>query len=362
MRSSESTVYFGSYTQPHPFVPEAGGAGIVICGFDARSGKLERRQMIGGVLNPSYVALDATRAHVFAVSEDFDAHGTVHVFRRLPDGRLAAAGVRPAEGRAMCHVCALPGGGVCATSYADGSLAVFPFRDGGLGPCTSRFRYEGKSVHATRQESSHAHQSVVSPDGRRLYVCDLGADRIWCHAIEGAGSNIAPASPDSVTTPTGSGPRHLVFHPTLPRAYVVCELNAHLLTYDWDAGSGRLTLADEQPSLPADWTGAPSAAAIRVHPSAAALYVSNRNHDSLAAFRLDRNGAAALTDQIPAGGKTPRDFAFDPSGRWLVAANQDSDTVAIHEIDPDSGLPVRRPPEIVPMGTPVCVLFAPFTP
>lgn len=354
----ETDLYLGSYTQAHPFVPNARGEGILVCGFDSHTGKLKLRQRVGGVLNPTYLALDETGTHVLAVSENFDATGAVHVFRRQPDGRLSAAGAQPAEGRAMCHVCVMPGGLICATSYTDGKVAVFRFRDGMLGPCEKLFCYEGKSVNAARQESSHAHQAVMSPDARWLYVCDLGADRIWGHVFDNGKGGIAPASPESVATPAGSGPRHLVFHPSVPRAYVICELTAHLLTYNWDASTGRLTLIDDQPSLPRDWNGEPAAAAIRLHPSAKALYVSNRNHDSLTAFRLDHDGGTTFAACIAAGGKKPRDFACDPSGRWLLAANQDSDNVAVHEIDPSSGLPRKRAPELVPVATPVSVLFA----
>lgn len=356
--SFETDLYLGSYTQAHPFVPEARGEGILVCDFDPHTGKLQRRQRVGGILNPACLALDDTGAHVLAVSENFDATGAVHAYRRQPDGRLSAAGAQPAEGRTMCHVCAMPGGWVCATSYMDGKLAVFRFRGGMIGPCEKSFCYEGKSVNASRQESSHAHQAVISPDARWLYVCDLGADRIWAHVFDHDKGGITPPSPESVATPAGSGPRHLVFHPSVPRAYVICELTAHLLTYDWEASTGRLTLIDNQPSLPREWHGEPAAAAIRLHSSAKALYVSNRNHDSLTAFRLDHEGGATFAACIPSAGKTPRDFAFEPSGRWLLAANQDSDSVAVHEIDPGSGLPSMRPPGVTPVATPVSVLFA----
>ena len=313
-------------------------------------------QAVGHVLNPSYLALDETGTYIFAASENFDKEGAVWVFRRQLDGRLVATGTRPSGGRATCHVCVTARGIVCASSYIDGSLSVFRFRNGTIGPRERLFHYQGKSVNAARQESSHAHQAGVSHDLHWLYVCDLGADRIWCHPITDGG--IAPALPNSVATPAGSGPRHLVFHPTHPRIYVICELNAHLLTYDWSTVNGLLTLVDDQPSLPNDWNGEPAAAAIRVHPSGTALYVSNRNHDSLTAFNLDTNGRAELACCIPAGGKAPRDLAVDPTGRWLLAANQKSNNLTIHPLDSKNNLPTGRTPVIAAIATPTCILFA----
>jgi 6-phosphogluconolactonase len=356
MEPRSTDVYVGSYTQKHAYLPEACGAGLLVCSFDPQTGKLEVRQTVGALLNPSYLTLDQTGECVVATAENYDAEGAVCVFRRQPDGKLMAKGTQPSGGLATCHVCALPDHKICASSYLDGVLAVYPLRNGIIGARESLFRYRGKSVNATRQENSHAHQAVVSPDQRWLYVCDLGADRIWCHPL--VAGRVAPSLQDSVATPAGCGPRHLVFHPTLPRVYVLCELNANLLSYDWDAGCGSLTLADEQPSLPGDWKGEPSAAAIRVHSSGSALYVSNRNHDSLTAFSLDGNGRASLACCISAGGKTPRDFAIDPSGRWLLAANQKSNNVAIHAIDPETGLPMGGSADVVDVWTPVCILFA----
>ena len=354
--SGATDVYFGSYTQSHPYVPHACGAGIVVCSFDSSTGTLHQRQVIDGILNPAYLALDASGTRLFAVSENFDEEGSVCVLSRDADGSLTPTAAQPSGGLATCHVCVTAAGNVCASSYKSGSLAVYSFDKGVIGPSEGIFRYEGCSVNAARQESSHAHHAMASPNLRWLYVCDLGADRIWCHPI--TGDHVGPSLPDSIRTPAGCGPRHLEFHPTLPRLYVVCELNAHLLTYDWNADSGSLSLADDQPTLPAECTDQPAAAAIRLHPFAPALYVSNRNHDSLTAFQLDCLGSPKFACRMPAEGKNPRDFAIDPSGAWLLVANQESNSVAVHALDPWSGLPAGLPPKIFSIPTPTCVLFA----
>lgn len=349
-------LYFGSYTRSHPFIPAACGEGIGVCSFDPETGGVETRSMTSGILNPSYMTLDATGRYLIVCSENLEGEGAVCIFDRDPDGGLKKTGSQPSGGIATCHVCATPQGKICASSYLSGVLTVYPCSGGIIGKCESTFRYLGKSADVLRQTASHAHQAVVSPDGRWLYVCDLGADRIWCHPI-GSGEIMLP-SDVSVALPAGSGPRHLAFHPALPRVYVLCELSARVLTYDWDAGTGVLTFADDQPTLPSEWNGTPSASAIRIHPSGRALYVANRNHDSLTAFRLDEGGVARFATRFSSGGEMPRDFAIDPTGRWLLAANQASNCVGIHQVNPTSGLPEKSPWKTVPVKTPACVLFA----
>jgi 6-phosphogluconolactonase len=355
MIRNEVHVYLGTLTHPLPFAPEAGGEGIVFCSLDTETGGLEKRGVTGGILNPSYLAVNESGAHLFAITCDTEAECHVHAFRRADNGTLIAAGVQPTGARVGCHISVMPSGSVCAVSYFDSSIAVFPAGDGEIGPREFHIRYQGSSINAQRQEDSHAHQAAVSMAGCWLYVCDLGADRIWRHEVRDA--RLVGGEPEFTATPAGYGPRHLVFHPTLPCAYVICELNAHVLTYGWRGDTGGLALLSDLPSLPDEGNVTPAAAAIRTHPSGAALYVSNRNIDSLDYFTLDHTGHPTLAGHLVSGGVCPRDFAIEPSGRWLLAANQDSNCVAIHELNPKSGLPIGRAPGLFPVTSPACVLI-----
>lgn len=340
-------VYFGTFTDRLPFVPESHGVGIVACALDANRGRLQQQQVVGEVVNPNYLA--GSGGLLFAVGCDESAESRVHAFRREADGRLLGMGSQPTGTRIGCHICTLPDGRVCVTSYLDSSIAVFPVRDGTLGPREFHWRYQGRSVNAERQEDSHAHQAVVSPDGHRLFVPDLGADCIWCHQLSGT-----MGEPDATPTPPGSGPRHIAFHPSLPRLYLFCELNAHLLTYDC---SGPLELISDLPSLPREWQGTPAGAAIRVHPSGRMVYVSNRNSNTLDFFALCEAGEPLRAGGLASGGACPRDFAIDPTGHWLLVANQDSHRVVVHRLDPESGMPAGGEPQTFSIGSPASVLL-----
>jgi 6-phosphogluconolactonase (cycloisomerase 2 family) len=339
----------GSYTQPEAHVPAACGEGIVTCALDPATGRLERRGVFSGILNPSYLAWDAVNRRGFAASENISGTGAVYQFGLGGDGSLLQQACQPSPGAATCHVGVLPGGRVAAASYFGGCLAIYPTGDGLLAPASRVFHYEGRGPNPDRQEASHAHQTVVAPGERWFYVCDLGADCVWQHDIAAA------EIPVGWPLPPGHGPRHLVFHPRLPRAYVLGELTGAVTVCDWNELSGALRVAATTPVLDED----AAAAAIRIHPSSRTLWISVRKTRSLHAFRLDEQGMPSAAAEIQLAAGEPRDFAISPDGRWLISANQSANELAVIELEPATGLPTGRPPGNVAVGTPVCVLFLP---
>ena len=101
---------------------------------------------------------------------------------------------------------------------------------------------------------------------------------------------------------------------------------------------GTLTPLASYSTLPEDFQGDSTTAEVRVSPNGKHVYISNRGHDSIAAFRLDRDtGTLEQIQIISTGGKTPRNFALDPAGRMLVVGNQQSDNMAGFHVDQDSG-------------------------
>jgi 6-phosphogluconolactonase len=86
------------------------------------------------------------------------------------------------------------------------------------------------------------------------------------------------------------------------------------------------------------------------------VYGSNRGHDSIVVFRVGDGGALTLVQYESTRGKTPRHFALDSTGRWLIAANQQSGTLAVFSIDQNTG---RLSPvgPLTSVGSPVNILF-----
>jgi 6-phosphogluconolactonase len=346
---TEQLLLIGSYTQPEAHVPAGCGEGILTCALDLATGRIERRSVFGKILNPSYLAVDVVGRHVFAVSENISGSGEVHQFQIGEDGSLFPVAKQPTQAAATCHVCMLPNERLCAASYVGGCLDVYPMRDGKLTSASRIFRYEGRGANPHRQEASHAHQAVVAPGEKWFYVCDLGADCVWRHDIA------AENSPVSCPMPPGHGPRHLVFHPLLPKIYVLGEMTGAVTVCDWDVRTGAMNVVATTRVLQKD----AAAAAIRIHPSRRALWISIRKTRSLLAFQLDENGVPTEAEEIPLNKGEPRDFAISSDGRWLVSANQSANDLAVIELDSATGLPMGRTPSRFAVPTPVSVLFLP---
>ena len=136
----------------------------------------------------------------------------------------------------------------------------------------------------------------------------------------------------------GAGPRHVAFHPTLPLVYVANELDSTVSTFRFDAVRGALAPVDTRSTLPAGWTGTNYPADIHIAPAGRHLYLSNRGHDSIAVYSVaDRTGALTLEQTISSEGNWPRNFSLDPSGNWLLVANQRSGSVVVLRRDQSTG-------------------------
>jgi 6-phosphogluconolactonase len=74
-------------------------------------------------------------------------------------------------------------------------------------------------------------------------------------------------------------------------------------------------------------------------------------------YEIDGNtGRLRCVGHESTQGSTPRNFAIDPSGAFLLAANQNTDNVVTFRIDPRSGK-LAATGQITKVPTPVCVKF-----
>jgi 6-phosphogluconolactonase len=343
-------LFIGTYNHPGDWFT-AHGDGLLSCRFNVHTGEIRLRHTFSDLRNPCYLDW-STDGRLLAATDHFMEPGGLHAFAVGTDGTLERLSVADAQGQAVCHVCGRGNGVVYVPSYMDSRLTVHPLSpDGQLAEATQLFRYPGSGPHRQRQTSSHPHQAVLSPDGRHLYVPDLGADRIHIHAVEvDGGLGLAR----TIALAAGSGPRHLVFHPSLNLAYLVGELDGVIRVLERDTGHGQLRLLA---SCPTTLSAEPSAAAIHLHPSGRVLAISERSDSTLCFFSVADDGSLSFTGRFPAGGQTPREFAFDPTGQWLLVGCQDSDRVTVHALDPRLGVPLQIAGEF-PCGSPVCLLFS----
>ncbi|MEE9404701.1 MAG: lactonase family protein [Algisphaera sp.] len=346
-------VYFGTYTQD-------GDDGVFHYTLNPSTGELAAQSSVGGVANPSFLAVHPTQRFLYAAIETWPS-GKVASFKIDPDtAALTLLNQQSSGGSGPCHITLNPTGTTAiVTNYSGGSVASLPVLDDGtLGPIASFFQHEGSSgVDASRQEAPHAHSALVDPSGQFVFVADLGLDQIKIYQLNAQTHQLTPHHVSTYPLHPGAGPRHLAFHPCASMVYVLNELDASLTTLAWNAKAGKLTHLQTQSTLPDDFQGRKSTAEVAVHPNGQFLYGSNRGHDSLAIYTINpTTHALNLTQHQPALGQEPRHFAIDPTGQWLIIAHQKSGSVQVFSINQATGtLTPTGDPVSVP--TPVCVAF-----
>jgi 6-phosphogluconolactonase len=363
LRAAELGGWIGTYTIQETGV-HTDSAGIYGFQWDTTSGSLQGVHAAAPpVANPSFLALHPNGRFLYAVNEGggsatADQVSAFAIGASGAAGELSPLGSVSSVGKGPCHLTVdASGRWLFVANYASGLIAVFPIlSDGRLGEARQTVQQRGSGPVADRQKSAHAHEVVLSPDGRFLLSPDLGADRIFVYRFDATSGTLTPSAPG--VAPPGYGPRHLVFSKDGRLVYVMTELAAKIMTMRWNAQTGALTKIAETSALPADYSGQRSGAEIALHPNGKFLYSSNRgDSNTIAVFRLGADGVPVLAGDVPSGGKTPRYFGIDPSGHFLIAGNQDTSTLAIFRIDPNTGaLSPQGEPMTVP--APVDLVFA----
>lgn len=331
--------------------------------FDTRTGELELAGTAADVENPGFLAVSPDQRYLYTTNEVGDLYGKklggISAFRRNEaTGKVDLLNQVPSFGANPAYVTVSRNGKfVLASSYYGGTVSLPVRDDGSLGPPTAEVQETGHGVNPERQESSHPHSVVLSPDNRFAVTADLGVDKLFVYRFDQDTGSLVANSPALAQAPPGSGPRHLAFSPDARFAYVVNELNSTVSTYSFDAQHGVLHLLQTISSLPPSFMGENTGAEVQAGPSGKFVYVSNRGHDSIGVFAVDpQEGTLKAVQNLYSQGRTPRNFVFDPSGKFLLVGNQDSNQIVVFKVDERTGT-------LTPTGlkvsavAPVCVAF-----
>ncbi|MFI6345635.1 lactonase family protein [Streptomyces sp. NPDC050560] len=345
MAQGGSRAYIGSFTA-------AGGRGILTAARDTETGALGVLGATGDKLpDPSFLAAGPGGDLVYAVSETAD--GAVAAFRAGPDGLRPQGEPVAVGGSGPTHLCVFARH-LLTANYGSGSVSAVSLRpDGTPFARASVLLHEGAGPHPQRQQGPHAHQVVAAPGGRFAVSVDLGTDSVRVCTLGPSGELKLHRE---VALRPGSGPRHLVFHPTGSHAYVLNELAPTLTVCRWDRETGALQPDLEVPVLPGVPDGEAAASGIVVSPDGRFLWTATRGEDVVSVFALDPAGAApALVGAVACGGRWPRDLALAPGGRHLYVANERSGDVTWFTLDADTGVPRHEGAVSAPAAS--CVIF-----
>ena len=353
---SSYLVYVGTYTGPN-------SKGIYGYRYETRTGKLQPMGVMAEVENPSWLTLHPNGHFLYAVSELGDAgerQGAISSF--AIDGKTGALQFLnkvESGGGGACHlVVDKTGRFIAVANYGSGSVGVFRLDPNGrLRERTALVQLSGSSVNPKRQKGPHAHAVVLSADNRFLFVPDLGTDEIMSYRFNSADGSLTPNSPPFTKVEGGSGPRHFAFAPSGKFAYLLNEMGSRVTAFSYDARNGRLKELQNISTLTPDFQGENNSAEIQVDSKNQFVYVSNRGDDSIAVFSINpRLGTLTAVQRVSTGGNVPRNFALDPAGAHLLAANQKSDNIVLFSVSSQNG-ELSPTGETINVSAPVCIQF-----
>ncbi|NYF50613.1 lactonase family protein [Tunturiibacter gelidoferens] len=339
--------------------------GIYAYSFVASTGDLTALGLAAEAENPTFLALSPDGRTVLVANEldkfggrDSGAVSTFTLDRTKT--RLSKVNQVASGGGGTCHV-AFDGTGraAFAANYGGGSAASFAVGAGGeLSPAVSFFQYSGHGPDKERQEAPHAHRVTVSPDNRFLLVNDLGIDEIHIYRLDAGTAKLTPNEPAAWKSAPGAGPRALRFHPNGKVAYCVTEMTSSVVVLRWDSQRGALETVHEVVMRPDGFSGVTTGNDIVIDRGARFAYATDRSDDIVVTFAISpTDGKLTLVDRMACGGKVPRHLTLDPSGRWLLIANQESDNISVLARDGKTGK-LTDAGKSFPLSRPQCLVFA----
>jgi len=309
--------------------------GITVAEFDQDSLTIEP---LGGahLAEASFLALAPSGDVLYAAREQDEGH--VAAFAVAGErGELIPLGSQPTGGGLPCHLLVAPGGRHLITAnYGSGSVAVHPLEaDGRLGEPSHVVEHTGSGPETDRQAEPHAHMVTPTPAGDALLSTDLGADSVFVYSLDRETGRLTLLAQNRMRP--GSGPRHLVFHPSGEYFYLANELSNTVTVCSYDSKTGEIKELEAHPAGPHPEDARNYPGGIVLSPDARFVYVSNRGDESISAFAVGDDGAQLQpVGRWPCGGSWPRHITLSPDGRFLFSANQRSYNVAVFRVDPET--------------------------
>lgn len=339
--------YIGTYTKGE-------SEGIYSFTLDTDKRELAQPELAARLDNPTYLAVSMNNQRLYSVAKR-ETYGGVAAYAIDPAGQLAFLGEQMSEGAPPCYVSVdRENHQVVSANYHKGTVDLYPIDgDQGIASASDRVQHEGSGADRSRQEGPHVHFADFTPDQHFIVSVDLGTDQLTTYR-EAGGKLIQQ---DILAFKPGTGPRHIVFHPKAPFAYVMSEISSEVIALHFDAASGHFSVFQTVSALPDDFYGHNQGSAIKISPDGRFVYVSNRGDNCIALFRTDReSGGLSLIEHVSTEGDWPRDFALDPSGDFLVAANQNTGNLVLYVRDTENGRLTATGSKLA-VPDPVCVKF-----
>jgi 6-phosphogluconolactonase len=322
-------MYVGAYTS-------GTSKGIYAWAFDSKDGGLKPLGLMAESPQAAHLWIAPNGKTLYTVNwETAGGVSAYHIDQKT--GALSFLNKTSSHGAQPNQVMVDPSGRVAVTvNYTNGSLAAYKLEpDGKLGEAFYVDQHTGKPL-SPKQPGPKQHGIQFSKDNKFMYIADLGLDRVYSYHFDAAAPSIAPCETPYVNTHAGAGPRRIQMSPDGKFLYIDHETDSEVGVYAIDG----CTLKEIQVTgtVPADAKAHNTTAELVISADGKFLYVGNRGHDSISVFAIDRKtGMLTLKENVPSGGKTPRNVRLDPTGNWFFAANENGGNVTEFKVDKASG-------------------------
>ncbi len=353
LRAQQIPLFVGTYTN-------AGSEGIYVFQFDLKTGDCKAVDTIRGIDNPSYLAISSNKKILYAVIENgVDKPGEVAAYAfDAKTNKFTFLNKQQTGGDHPCYVSVDSlNRFLYVGNYTGGNLSVFPIlADGSLDSASQTIQHIGSSANLSRQKSAHVHAVVLDKDQKKLYVPDLGKDKLMIYDVDNTQKTpLHPSTDSAFDVPAGYGPRHIVLDKQNRFAYLIEELSGTITVIDTKAK----TMKEVQTigTHPENYRGVLGSADIHLSPNGKFLYASNRGDaNSIALFLVDaKTGKLKSNGFENTRGVKPRNFVIDPTGQFLLVANQETNNIVFFRINENGKLSLL--PKEIKIPSPVCLIF-----
>lgn len=343
--------FVGTYTKNN-------SKGIYRINFNTATGRIDKKCLGYEIENPTYLSIDKERHILYSTCKIGEKSGVSSFKYWQEKEQLYLINCILSEEKQPCHISISNDKQTVITSnYHENKMFVYSTLDGLILNSPIIGTHKGSGVNKTRQEKPHIHCSIFTADEKYILSIDLGIDKMIVSTLSND-NKLIHSSDMSFSFPAGTGPRHITYSTsTNPFYYVISELTSEIFVFKYDPNSKKpFKNIQILSSLPTEYKGEKSGAAIRIHKNNKFLYTSDRGNNSLSLFHIhSNNGNLEHINTFSCMGDSPRDFQIDPTGNFLLCANENSNSITIFSINQANGMLKLVKEEKIP--TPTCIEF-----
>ncbi len=353
--SKKYYLFIGTYTNTT-------SKGIYIYDFNSATGEAKPIWNTDSITNPSYLTISKDQKYVYAVNETDGANPgrvTAYSFDKK-NVKLNFINTTASGGDDPCYISTTDDNKwLAVANYTSGTATLFPINaDGSVQPYSqivndTIYRSPGSN------KKPHVHETVFSPDGKYMLTPDLGLDKLIVYKFDpGSKTPLTVPSTTIAQSADSTGPRHITFSKDGKFVYLMHEMGANVTVYAYN--DGKLTQVQDIGTFPKGFGGIKDGAEIMISPDGKFLYASDRGDLNLIAiFSIDEaSGKLTLKGTVSTEGEHPRNFIIDPTGNYLLVANQDSESIIIFKRDQETGM-LTDTGKKIHIPRPVCLQMIP---